>query len=141
MAEWTKLIQESALTVAAALLPVLGVQLVLMVKAWLAKHGLQVSAQQQAKADYWTEQAVSFVRELAAAREKTGRPMTPKEALETATDFLLRNSGMTPQKALDQIHAILPQTTEGAAASLAKVLITGEAAIAIPFGVAAENSK
>lgn len=121
--DWNHLLQtalEGVLAAAAAALaPVLVVWAINQAK----KIGLQVSADQQAKLEYLTKQAILRAEEWAAARVKVNLPVSAGDKLTQALNDLTASAGIDAQTASDAIHATLPQLGLGASAPTGGQLI------------------
>lgn len=112
--DFTKILQTALELLAPPLVAMLAVVL------WKVYEKLkqQVGQGKAAEAAYWARMAIQFVAELRAAREKSGGTLSAQEAVREAVEFIMRNSKVTEGKALDVLHAVLPETGEGAAASM-----------------------
>ena len=92
-----------------------------LIVGWLARQlqraGLQVTAEQQARLEYLTKQAILKAEELIAAHVKAGQPATAGDKLVIATGSLMQSAGVDSITAANSIHAVLPTMGLGATAS------------------------
>src|SRR5690242_563442 len=86
----------------------------------LKKVNLAVTADQQARLEYLTKQAILKAEEVIAARVKAGTPQTGLDKLTVATGDLMQTAGISSDAALNVIHRVLPTTGLGAAANPTK---------------------
>lgn len=85
----------------------------------LRKLNLQLSAEQHARLETYTAEAIRFAEEWASQRLKANKPVNSAEKLEQAIAALVdRIPGITREEAIAIIHAQLPRVGTGAAAAL-----------------------
>lgn len=96
----------------------------------------QMQARGLARSIAYGKLAIQFATEERAKAKDLGRELTGPETLRLAVDFMVRNAGSTEQKATDVIHALLPESSEGAASSQAQAVTV--ASVSVPFGTAAQ---
>lgn len=119
-----------------ALAGVLAAYAVAIAHKLAARFGLQLDAARDQQIEYAVRQAVMKAEELVAARLAAGLPVQSAQAkLELAlTDLLDRIPGLSRERAIDLIHAALPQLGLGSAAT------ASEAAALPKTGVVVETA-
>jgi hypothetical protein len=84
--------------------------------------------------------AIQFATEERAKAKDLGRELTSAETLKLAVGFMVDHMGTvpvvgtTPAKADAMVHALLPESSEGAASAAAQAI----AGVSVPFGQAAQ---
>lgn len=115
----TDLTTEVIKTVLAIATPVLvGLLTTLLVKV-LQKYNLSISADNQAKLEYFAQQAILSTEEWAASRIKAHLPTVSADKLTQAiTTLTAKVPGITADEAANLIHAALPKMELGAVSFL-----------------------
>ncbi|MCR4375662.1 MAG: hypothetical protein NUW22_12515 [Acidobacteria bacterium] len=125
--DWNKLMETAVMTLGPLVILLAAEGLRRLMKKW----GIEADQAKLDRALGIGKLAIQFATEMRADAEKRGRKLTAKETLAIAVDFVLRNNpSTTQQKALDMIHALLPESSEGAASS--------QVDVSVPFGQAAQ---